>query len=339
MSFVDKSLVSSCEVATKTTYIPQECPSRVGDNSIDVRYCPNSPCNGNEQSEGCNGEDESELTCCSPTNYEKLQVPCYGFVLGMITPSGCECKPCDKTEAMTQITLNGRVLDRTGRVPLRFGKVCLGGVEMAETDILGSFSISLPRGIERLVLTFTDPRFSTFHQATKVLHLRTDKTSISYTFHVPLLQKETAEVEDNTIMISHKDANIAKVGLPEDANVAHMKVYGNVVSQSIYGTTYRDIIGDSFTVDDSKLEQPVSVVILLCLTIMDETETTVNISGKYSFGFNRMYIMDFIESHEIEDVLLFELDFTSGYWTKLKEVNLGESGDGNGNCISLNLSL
>ena len=281
---------------------------------------------------GCNGEDdEAEYMCCSPTDYDKLQVPCYGFVLGMITPSGCECKPCDKMETMTQITLNGRVLDRTGRIPLRFGKVWLGGTEVAETDILGSFSIPLPRGIERLVITFTDPRFSTFHQATKVLHLRTDKMSISYTFHVPLLQKETAEVEDNTIMISHKDIKVARIGLPEDTNVAEMKVYGNVVSQSIYGTTYKDIIGDSFTIGDNKLEQPVSVVFLLCLTIMDETETAVNVSGKYSFGFNKMYVMDFIESHEIEDVWLFELDSTSGYWTKLIEVNLDKSGEGNGN--------
>ena len=326
MVSVDKGSEDTCEITTRKTHIPQECPSRVGDNTLDVRYCPNRPCYGGTHRSECNEEQEMDFMCCSPIDYEKLQVPCYGFVLGIISPAGCECKPCDKSKAMSQIRLNGRVLDRTGRVPLRFGKVWLGGVEVTETDILGAFSIALTRGIERLVLTFTDPRFSTFHEATKVLHLRTNKNSISYTFHVPLLERETASIKDNTIMIGHKENDIVQITLPEGTDMKTISIYGNIVSQSIYGTTYKDIIGDSFTIDDYKLEQPVSMVLLVCLTIMNESETALDIPGTYSFAFNKMHFKNIIERHEIEKTLLFELNAASGYWTMLTEVDMIGSG-------------
>ena len=275
--------------------------------------------------------------CCSPVNYEKLQVPCYGFVLGLISPSECECKPCSDVQAITEIRLNGRVLDRTGRVPLRFGKVWLGGVEVTETDILGAFSISLPRGIERLVLTFTDPRFSTFHEATKVLHMRTNKNSISYTFHIPLLENESAKIKDDKIMINHKENDIVGISLPKEAELETLTVYGNVVSQSLYGTTYKDVIGDSFTIDDNQIEQPVRIILLVCLTIMNETETALDIPGIYSFSFNKMHFEDHIKNHDIDQVVLFELDSASGYWTNLADVMMVNSEEANGN-FSLSLA-
>ncbi len=62
------------------------------------------------------------------------------------------------------------------------------------------------------------------------------------------------------------------------------------MSQSIFGPTYKDIIGDSFTVDDSGLEQPITVVVLMCLTFSDERKEAVDVPGSYTFSFKKSYI-------------------------------------------------
>ncbi len=334
---------NGCAVATRTAFVPPECPSRIGDNSVQVRYCPQRRCaaaaaaadddddDAPEEAESdapqCAVDEDTTPMCCSPTEFEKIQVPCYGFVLSMITPAACECKPCDDPTA-GQITLNGRAVDKTERTPLKFGKVWLGGEEVAETDIVGAFTISLPRGIERLVLTFTDPRFSKFHQSTKVLHLSTEKSVIFYTFHIPLLQKNAAAVDGNIVTISHRKEEIVKIELPEDADV-----FGTVVSQSIYASSYKDNIGDSFTIEAARLEQPISIVMLLCLTVLDETQSAVDLPGKYTFSFSKAYVNEFMESHQIEEIMLFELDATSGYWNSVADVDMpGEDAENGAVC-------
>ena len=182
-------------------------------------------------------------------------------------------------------------MDRSGKVPLRFGQVWMDGEVATETDIVGAFDIEVDRNIDRLVLTFTDPKFSAFHESTKVLHLNTQKSSLSYSFTAPLMQKDAAKVEeDNTITMTFRNIDIAKLKVPDTADLENMQIYGNIVSQSIFGPTYKDIIGDSFTVDDSGLEQPITVVVLMCLTFSDESKEAVDVPGSYTFSFKKSYI-------------------------------------------------
>ncbi len=69
--------------------------------------------------------------------------------------------------------------------------------------------MQVDRNVERLVLTFTDPKFSAFHESTKVLHLNTQKNSLSYTFNAPLMQKDAAKLnEDNTITMAFRYVTI-----------------------------------------------------------------------------------------------------------------------------------
>ena len=60
----------------------------------------------------------------------------------MITPTACECKPCERAD-LGKVKVKGQVLDRSGKVPLRFGQVWMDGEVAAETDIVGAFDIQV----------------------------------------------------------------------------------------------------------------------------------------------------------------------------------------------------
>ena len=225
----------------------------------------------------------------------------------------------------------GRAVDRTERIPLRFGAVWMGDQQVAETDILGRFKIALPRHTERVVLTFTDPKFSIFHEATNVLHLKTDKSAISYTFYVPLLEKEPLPIEDNAVTITHKDTDLVKITFPDagDIDMKELQAHATVMSQSIYGNTYKSFIGDSYTLDDNQLEQPISLGLLFCLAVMNGSDAALVLPGMYEFSFSKSEFESFAQNHGVDDMWLLELDSASGYWNKVAQVQMPHSEEDN----------
>ncbi|XP_069481206.1 cartilage intermediate layer protein 1 isoform X2 [Ambystoma mexicanum] len=162
--------------------LPHDCFQNATNSFYyDVGKCPSRTCAGDPE-KGIRCKD-SVAYCCGISKMEATEIPCQGYTLPMKVAMECGCQKCTETK----IIVRGRAIASDDGEPLRFGHVYLGKNRVSMTGYRGTFSIQVPAGTERLVLTFVD-RLQKFVNTTKVLPFNKKGGAV---FHeVKLLRKK-----------------------------------------------------------------------------------------------------------------------------------------------------
>ncbi|XP_053558902.1 cartilage intermediate layer protein 2 [Bombina bombina] len=146
---------ASCEKLPQEHLIklPTDCyQSKTGSFYYNAGKCPNTRCIGHLSSDLlC--KDKVDY-CCGVNRMELKEVKCAGYMLPIMVVSDCNCSQC----VQPKVLVRGRVTTYDTGEPLRFGQILVNRENMGFTGYKGEFTIEVPIGTERFVVTFVDPQ-------------------------------------------------------------------------------------------------------------------------------------------------------------------------------------
>ncbi|KAM9329552.1 cartilage intermediate layer protein 2 [Gastrophryne carolinensis] len=143
--------------------LPMDCfQTNTGSLHYNVGKCPNSQCMGHINSElVC--KDEIYF-CCGVKQMKLQEVQCKGYTLPVMVVVECGCAECPKHKVLVR----GRVTAYDTGEPLQFGQIFVSGKKVGFTGYNGDFTLEVPEGTQRLVVTFVD-RQDIFVETVKVI--------------------------------------------------------------------------------------------------------------------------------------------------------------------------
>ncbi|XP_053312291.1 cartilage intermediate layer protein 2 [Spea bombifrons] len=133
--------------------LPVDCyQKRSGSSYYNVGKCPNTQCVGQMTSDLlC--KDKVDY-CCGVKRMKLQEVKCPGYILPIMVVVECGCAQC----IQPKVLIRGRVTSYDSGEPLRFGQIIVSGKNMGFTGFKGEFTLEVPKGTKRLVVTFVDPK-------------------------------------------------------------------------------------------------------------------------------------------------------------------------------------
>lgn len=143
--------------------LPMDCfQNKTGSYYYNVGRCPNTQCMDHLSSDlQCK---DSINYCCGVKQMKLQEVQCPGYILPVMVVVECGCGECSRHKIMVR----GRVTAYDTGEPLRFGQIFLSGENKGFTGYKGDFTLEVPEGTKRLVVTFVD-RQEKFVETTKVI--------------------------------------------------------------------------------------------------------------------------------------------------------------------------
>ncbi|CAI9588026.1 unnamed protein product, partial [Staurois parvus] len=143
--------------------LPMDCfQNKTGSYYYNVGKCPNTQCVDHLSSD-LQCKDKINY-CCGVKQMKLQEVKCPGYILPLMVIVECGCAECSRRKVMVR----GRVTAYDTGEPLRFGQIFLSGENMGFTGYKGEFTLEVPEGTKRLVVTFTD-RQEKFVETIKVI--------------------------------------------------------------------------------------------------------------------------------------------------------------------------
>ncbi|KAM4706934.1 cartilage intermediate layer protein 2 [Discoglossus pictus] len=180
LTIVDKG-EASCNKSPQEHLVklPADCfQTKTNTIYYNVGKCPNTKCLGQLKSD-LQCKDEVDY-CCGVKRMEQREVKCPGYTLPIMVVAECGCNKC----IQPKVLVRGRVAAYDTGEPLRFGQILVNREKMGFTGYKGEFTLEVPVGTERLVVTFVDrqekfvetikvfpfdPKGSTVYQDVKVM--------------------------------------------------------------------------------------------------------------------------------------------------------------------------
>ncbi|KAM4810618.1 cartilage intermediate layer protein 2 [Rhinophrynus dorsalis] len=202
-----------------------------------VGKCPNTQCVGQLNS---NLLCKDKVDYCCGTKQMKLQeVKCPHYTLPIMVVVECGCAQC----IQPKVLVRGQVTAYDTGEPLRFGQIFVSGDNIGFTGYKGEFTIEVPVGTERLVVTFVD-REEKFVETVKVFPF--DPKGSSVYQNVKVMRKHEPVDLDSTL------TNIISLGgiLGEDP-MGEMVIPPNSFTRS-NGDSYRGTVKASVTFLDPR---------------------------------------------------------------------------------------
>ncbi|KAM9409605.1 cartilage intermediate layer protein 1 isoform 1-T2 [Pholidichthys leucotaenia] len=192
--------------------LPHDCfQNSTNSFYYDVGKCP--PCRCTEKLDNGIRCKDKVAYCCGVAKMEENQLKCKDYKLPIMVVTECGCKKCVDTKAI----VHGRAVAVDNGEPMRFGNVFMNGVRISRTGYKGTFSIQVPPGIERLVLTFVD-NMQKFINTTKVLPFNTKGGAVYH--EIKLLRKKASvtihSTESNTLELGEVEGQeaMAQIQIP-----------------------------------------------------------------------------------------------------------------------------
>ncbi|KAM6168150.1 LOW QUALITY PROTEIN: cartilage intermediate layer protein 2 [Erethizon dorsatum] len=185
--------------------LPDDC-SRPGDSGptyLDVGLCPDTPCPGPAGSGTHCGDVGSR--CCAVCRLESREIHCASYVLPVKVVAECGCQKCLPPRGLVR----GRVVAADSQEPLSFARILLGLESIGFTSYQGDFTLEVPSSMERLVVTFVDPR-GEFVDTVRVLPF--DPRGAGVYHEVQAMRKKAAVLLDtsqsNTILLGDLEGQV-----------------------------------------------------------------------------------------------------------------------------------
>ncbi|KAG8454894.1 hypothetical protein GDO86_001210, partial [Hymenochirus boettgeri] len=131
--------------------LPVDCfQTKTQSFNYNVGKCSNAQCVGPLGSELlCKDKVEH---CCGVKRMKLQEVKCKGYTLPIMVVTECGCTQC----VQPKVLVRGRVTAYDSGEPLRFGQIFVSGENMGFTGYKGDFTLEVPTGTKRLVVTFVD---------------------------------------------------------------------------------------------------------------------------------------------------------------------------------------
>ncbi|KAG8594926.1 hypothetical protein GDO81_001367 [Engystomops pustulosus] len=133
--------------------LPTECfNTKTSSNFFNVGKCSNSQCVGHLNfDQQC--KDKVDY-CCGVKRLKLQEVNCSGYTLPIMLVVECGCAQCTQHKVLVR----GRVTAYDTGSPLQFGQIFINGENIGFTGYKGEFTLEVPVGTKRLVVTFVDPQ-------------------------------------------------------------------------------------------------------------------------------------------------------------------------------------
>ncbi|XP_077174409.1 cartilage intermediate layer protein 1 [Paroedura picta] len=169
--------------------LPHDCFQNATGFYYNVGRCSSDTCVGAlDNSLRCK---DTATYCCGVSKTVTREITCSGYTLPIKVATECGCQRCVEAKA----TVRGRAVAFDTGEPIRFGHVYLGDNRISMTGYKGTFSLQVPAGTDRLVLTFVD-RLQAFVNTTKVLPFNRKGGAV---FHeVKMLRKSPSVTLEST---------------------------------------------------------------------------------------------------------------------------------------------
>ncbi|XP_017539156.1 cartilage intermediate layer protein 1 [Pygocentrus nattereri] len=195
--------------------LPHDCfQNQTNSLYYDIGRCPIGTCTG-QLDNGIRCKDSISF-CCGVSKMEERQITCQGYQLPTMVVTQCGCKKCVDTKAI----VHGRAIAADTGEPMRFGHIYMDGVRVSRTGYRGTFSIQVPTGTERLVLTFID-NMQKFVNTTKVLLFNSKGGAVYH--EIKLLRKKPPvtihSTETNKLELGEVEGEepMAEIEIPPNA--------------------------------------------------------------------------------------------------------------------------
>ncbi|XP_063770645.1 cartilage intermediate layer protein 2 [Pseudophryne corroboree] len=131
--------------------LPTDCfQTETGSLYYNVGKCPNTQCVDHINSD-LQCKDEVDY-CCGVKQMKLHDVKCPGYILPVMVVVECGCAQC----IQPKVLVRGWVTAYDTEEPLQFGKIFMNGDNMGFTGYKGDFTLEVPVGTKRLVVTFVD---------------------------------------------------------------------------------------------------------------------------------------------------------------------------------------
>ncbi|KAG9486500.1 hypothetical protein GDO78_006722, partial [Eleutherodactylus coqui] len=143
--------------------LPNDCSqTKNGSNFYNVGKCPNSQCAGYLSSHlQCKDKVDH---CCGVKRTKLQEIKCPSYTLPVMVVVECGCAQCTQHKVLVR----GRVTAYDTGAPLQFGQIFMNGENMGFTGYKGEFTLEVPVGTKRLVVSFVDPE-EKFVDAIKII--------------------------------------------------------------------------------------------------------------------------------------------------------------------------
>ncbi len=160
--------IDSCSPTpnSKNLTLPNGCVTSATNSSlVDVGECQPVVCLKNDSIFNSSCQDPS--SCCGPRDFTNVLVDCESTSFNISKVTHCACGNC--AEKVTII--EGIVVGGQNEEPVRYGDVVYNGRAVTYTDEYGTFSITIPGKLTRVIVTFKD-YFKEFEERSKVFEIK-----------------------------------------------------------------------------------------------------------------------------------------------------------------------
>nr|XP_039261724.1 cartilage intermediate layer protein 1-like [Styela clava] len=309
----------------KLIRLPNDCSmasSRVVQRNnktyFDVGMCSSVECPAKyaDISEGC-GETMADITCCGPSERKEINLNCRDFVLPIYKTTKCGCQECVKPV----IKVRGRAYGNDPITdPLRYGYVERSGKRIGRTSYDGGFTVNVPHGSKRLVLTFID-RFGKLMTTTKVVSFKEDG---GVTFHDIKMPQKSPEKSfgsqersvtslngvrgQNSVaqIVTAPNGFVRKDGKPYTGKVRASVTFIDPRNE----TSYQESPTDLAFIDDNGESLPLQTYGMFEMDFRDEDLNELNVANaKIVLDQNQM-----VSTSHARKLKLWSLNLENGMW-------------------------
>ncbi|XP_069820504.1 cartilage intermediate layer protein 2 [Dendropsophus ebraccatus] len=218
--------------------LPTDClQTKTGSYFYNVGKCSNSQCAGHLSSD-LQCRDRVDY-CCGVKRMKLKEVKCPGYTLPVMVVLECGCAKCIQHKFLVR----GRVTAYDTGAPLQFGQIFMNGENIGFTGYKGEFTLEVPVGTKRLVVTFVDSH-DKFVDAMKVIPLDPKGNTIFQ--DIKIMRKK------NPVNLEPSVTNIIPLGevLREDP-IAELVIPPNSFTR-INGESYSGTVKASLTFLDPR---------------------------------------------------------------------------------------
>ena len=183
---------------------------------INVGSCASLRCRGDAvNNETCS---DPEVFCCAATEFEKIKIPCDGFIFSIYRTIRCGCAKCIDPV----IDIQGFVFSAMENSPLKAVDIYYNKSKVSQTASNGQFHFSVPEGTLRVSVIARPSNASEYADGLSVITLSDDANGVFYTIiklaKVNVLEPiDTTKSQELTLTTNSSDKELLILDIPPNS--------------------------------------------------------------------------------------------------------------------------
>ena len=301
-------------------------------NTVDVGECKPVPCLRNDTNITASCKDQS--FCCGPKAYAQVEIQCGSktwFNVSQVLQCGCG-EHCTELDTY----LRGKVVG-PGEVPMQYGDIIIGGKSVAYTAYDGTFSVKVPKGKQRMTLTFVDSNDELLEDVTKSFEIQ--KGELNFYKIVlpnrkqPVLFNASEPIEIPLGESSENQSSFAELEIPANALLSEdgtpFTGQANVRMSVTDPRNETDVLsapGDFTAVAEDGEQQMLQTFGMMKMTFKDDAGKPLAVTKPMKVFIDPEQVNITVDKDGKVAAKLYWLDEETGRWREAGEMSLADGG-------------